>query len=55
MAIGAGPDLEEILPNDGAALSNGDVRNVSPRELTLRFDSTQVINPASLGGDPAFA
>src|SRR5688500_5638358 len=49
MAIGAGPDLEQILPNDGAALVNGDVRHVAPRELTLRFDSTQTIDPTSLG------
>jgi hypothetical protein len=62
MAIGAGPDLDEIVPNDGAPLVGGDVRHVSPRELVVRFDSTQVLNPATLsaiqisrsGGDGFF-
>src|SRR5688500_16015584 len=49
MAIGAGPDLEEILPNGGAPLVSGDLRNVSPRELKFQFDATQVIDPATLG------
>src|SRR5687767_8680783 len=63
MAIGAGPDLEEILPNDGAPLVAGDVRNVSPRELKFQFDTTQVIDSSTLsaiqvrrsGGDGVFA
>jgi hypothetical protein len=49
LAIGAGPDLEEVFSNDGAPIVAGDVRHISPRELKFRFDSTQVINPASLG------
>lgn len=55
-----GPKLGGIQPNDGdlLPLKNIDddgqdqiaVRNVAPRSLTFRFDETQVIDAATLGG-----
>jgi hypothetical protein len=54
MAIGAGPNLVEILPNDGAPLTTGDVRQISPREILIRFDSTQVLDTTTLGSIQIF-
>src|SRR6187431_1560507 len=44
-----GPELVSIQPNGGQGLEAGDVLHTAPRELTLRFDEGQAIDPASLG------
>src|SRR5262245_4799094 len=47
----AAPQLVSINPNAGDVFvltGNPNVRNIAPRELTLRFDDGQVINPASV-------
>jgi hypothetical protein len=49
----AGAQLIGILPNDGALLQTGDIRNIAPADLTFRFDQVQVIDPASLGSSTA--
>ena len=45
----AGAQLIGIQPNDGSLLQDGDIRNISPADLTFRFDQNQVIDAASLG------
>lgn len=57
----AGLTLAGVLPTDGVLLQNGEIRNVAPQDLTLRFD--QSVDPSTLGaiqlirsgGDDAFA
>ena len=57
----AGLTLAGVLPTDGVLLQDGEIRNVAPQDLTLRFD--QAVDPATLGaiqliragGDGAFA
>ncbi|MCA9173617.1 MAG: pre-peptidase C-terminal domain-containing protein [Planctomycetales bacterium] len=57
----AGLTLAGVLPNDGVLMQNGDIRNVAPQDITLRFD--QAVDPSTLdaiqliraGGDGAFA
>lgn len=46
----ASPQLISISPNnsDLLNLAGANVRNVAPRQLTLRFDDGQVIDPASI-------
>jgi hypothetical protein len=44
------PTLAAVIPNEGAVMLPGDVRNLAPRELTFRFDDGQIIDAASLGG-----
>ncbi len=46
----AGLQLAGVLPNGGALLQEGDIRNVAPQELLLRFNDGAEIDPASLGG-----
>ena len=48
--LAIGPQLLGIQPNNGELLESGDVRTVSPRELTFRFDDSQIIDPSTLGG-----
>ena len=50
MLLAIGPQLIGIQPNEGELLSDGDVRNVAPQDLTFRFDDGQVIDPATLDG-----
>jgi len=44
----AGPDLVGIQPNEGALIRGGEVLNVSPRELTFRFDDNANLDPLTL-------
>jgi hypothetical protein len=46
----AAPQLASINPNVGDVfdLNGTNVRNIAPRELTIRFDDGQVIDPASV-------
>src|SRR6056297_495205 len=46
----AGPQLIGIQPNEGALITDGTVRDVSPRLLTFRFDEDQRIDPSTLDG-----
>ena len=46
----AGPELVAILPNVGSFLTDGEIRNEAPGELTLRFSPGQTIDPTTLGG-----
>jgi hypothetical protein len=46
----AGPQLIGIQPNEGALITDGSVRDVSPRLLTFRFDQDQRIDPSTLDG-----
>jgi hypothetical protein len=48
--LAVGPQLIGIQPNNSDLLNNGDVRTISPRELTFRFDDSQVIDPSTLSG-----
>ncbi|MEQ1828096.1 MAG: hypothetical protein ABL921_19200, partial [Pirellula sp.] len=48
--MAAGPQLIGVQPNNSDLIVNGVVRNVSPRELTFRFDDSQIIDAASVGG-----
>ncbi len=48
--MAVGPQLLGIQPNSGDLLDNGEVLNVSPRELKFRFDDAAGIDPASLSG-----
>ena len=50
MLLAVGPQLVGITPNEGELLRDNDVRNISPQELVFRFDSSQVIDPATLNG-----
>ena len=45
-AIGGGPDLIAIIPNEGSVIAAGDRVTIAPREITLRFDDGQVIDPS---------
>ncbi|MHB0959585.1 MAG: tandem-95 repeat protein [Pirellulaceae bacterium] len=47
--LAVGPELLEIRV-DGRAIENGDVRHDAFRELLFRFDTGDVISPASLAG-----
>lgn len=46
----AGPELISIIPNAGDVLLDGQIRHSAPRELTIRFNQGQVIDPTTLGG-----
>jgi hypothetical protein len=48
--LAVGPQLIGINPNLGEILQHGEVRHLAPQELTFRFDESQVINAATLGG-----
>lgn len=49
----AGPQLVAINPNNGDVfnLAGANVRNISPRELTFRFDDGQVLDPATVNAN----
>ena len=47
--MATGPQLVGIQPNRGDLLKDGDVLNVSPRELVFHFDETAVIDETTLG------
>ena len=61
--LAVGPQLIGIQPNNSDLIIDGSVRNQAPRELTFRFDDSQIIHPSSLsgirltraGGDGSFA
>ncbi|MFH1920060.1 MAG: S8 family serine peptidase, partial [Planctomycetota bacterium] len=46
----APPKLVVVIPNEGDLLDDGDVFHIAPRELLLRFNEGQVIDPNTLGG-----
>ena len=46
----AGPQLIGIQPNEGALITNGTVRDSSPRVLTFGFDEEQVIDASTFDG-----
>ncbi len=48
--LAVGPQLIGIQPNSSDLLAGGDVRTEAPRELVFRFDDSQVIDAATLGG-----
>jgi hypothetical protein len=49
--MAAGPQLIAVQPDQiGLELSNGAIRNQSPRELLFRFNDQQQIDPATLSG-----
>lgn len=60
--MATGPQLVGIQPNQGDLLKDGDIRNVSPRELVFHFDQAAVIDETTLdaiqvtrsGGDLKF-
>ncbi len=60
--MATGPQLVGIQPNQGDLLKDGDIRNVSPRELVFHFDQAAVIDETTLdaiqvmrsGGDCKF-
>jgi Bacterial cadherin-like domain/Bacterial Ig domain/Bacterial pre-peptidase C-terminal domain/Dockerin type I domain/GEVED domain len=48
--LAAGPQLIGVQPNNSDLIENGVVRNIAPRELTFRFDDSQVIDASTVGG-----
>ena len=48
--LAVGPQLLGIQPNTGDLIENGDVLNVSPKELTVRFDANSAIDENTLNG-----
>ncbi|MCR9293841.1 MAG: PPC domain-containing protein, partial [bacterium] len=48
--LAVGPQLLGIQPNTSDLLSNGEILNISPRELVFRFDDNEGIDPATLDG-----
>ncbi len=48
--LAVGPQLIGIQPNNSDLIINGTVENVAPRELTFRFDDSQIIHPSTLDG-----
>ncbi len=46
----AGPQLIGIQPNEGALITDGSVRDSSPRVLTFGFDEDQVLDTATFDG-----
>ncbi|GAF72051.1 unnamed protein product, partial [marine sediment metagenome] len=46
----APPELVAIIPNQGGVLTDGDIFDVAPRQLTFRFTDGQIIDQSSLGG-----
>ncbi|GAB6185874.1 GEVED domain-containing protein [Thermopirellula anaerolimosa] len=57
------PDLVAVIPNEGSLIEEGTELNVAPRELILRFNEGQQLDPNTLGaiqfvragGDDSFA
>ncbi|MGQ9504528.1 MAG: GEVED domain-containing protein [Thermogutta sp.] len=60
---GTPPDLVAVIPNEGSLIEEGAELLVAPRELILRFNEGQQLNPNTLGaiqfiragGDDSFA
>ena len=48
--LAVGPQLLGIQPNTGDLLENGEVLQISPRELVFRFDDAAGIDPTTLDG-----
>jgi len=46
--LAVGPQLIGVQPNQGDLLDDGDIRNVSPRELVFHFQEGQVIDASTL-------
>lgn len=46
---GTPPDLVAVIPNEGSLIEEGTELNVAPRELILRFNEGQQIDPRTLG------
>ncbi len=47
--VEVGPELISIKPNNGKAISDGDLLHVGPRELKFTFNEGQTIDEATLG------
>jgi hypothetical protein len=60
--LAAGPQLIGVQPNNSDLIVNGVVRDIAPRELTFRFDDSQIIDSSTTdairitrsGGDGTF-
>lgn len=48
--MAVGPQLIGVQPNNSDLIENGVIRNIAPRELTFRFDDSQIIDQATVGG-----
>jgi hypothetical protein len=46
----AGPQLIGIQPNSGSLIEGGEILNISPRELVIRFDDAVGLDAATLSG-----
>ncbi len=46
----SGPILIGVQPNNSQLIENGVIRTVAPRELTFRFDDSQIIDAATTNG-----
>ncbi len=46
--MAVGPRLISVQPNDGDLLTNNEIRNIAPRDLTLVFQEGQTIDTATL-------
>jgi len=46
---GTPPDLVAVIPNEGSLIEEGTELNVAPRELILRFNEGQRLDPRTLG------
>ena len=47
--LAVGPRLVEVLPNVGDPIEQNDVLHQAPNQLKLVFDSSDVIDSATLG------
>ena len=45
-----GPQLIGIQPNSGSLIEGGEILNISPRELVIRFDDAVGLDAATLSG-----
>src|SRR5262245_5932987 len=51
LTVGGRPDLIAIIPNEGAIIdSSNPTLHIAPKDLTIRFDDGQSIDPTTLGG-----
>jgi len=50
VAAPTGPQLVAMVPNTGAVLTEGEVLNVAPTQLTLQFNQNEQIDPTTLSG-----
>ncbi len=50
VAAATGPQLVAIIPDTGNVLTEGEVLNVAPTQLTLQFNQNEQIDPTTLSG-----